>query len=302
MASYSASEIYSSSAIHSSASSVCILSARNLFHKLTRRINSRLLRQPRAPVSRSARDRSEYRSSRKRLGSSTAAFVATLVGSAFPEVELPGCQPARSASSMYRSRAKDVAERSNPARSAPEKPCVAAASAPEPTAARARASRHPRSRSRFECIWRMACRPAASGKSTHTCTSSRPGRSRAGSTSSGRLVRPTTRMLLSSSTPSSLASSWLTTESRIPLVSPRRTPRSRQKASSSSSTMTCSADKSPRSACSSSASVKSARTNDSDSPTNLFIISGPFTIFGSRAPSAAPISRASSVFPQPGGP
>eukprot|EP00966_Prymnesium_polylepis_P091155 2109911-Prymnesium_polylepis.2 len=49
-------------------------------------------------------------------------------------------------------------------------------------------------------------------------------------------------------------------------------------------------------------SAKSSLMNDSDSPTYLDIISGPLTILGSRAPSAAPISRASSVLPQPGGP
>ena len=42
--------------------------------------------------------------------------------------------------------------------------------------------------------------------------------------------------------------------------------------------------------------------NCSESPTNLDIISGPLTILGSRAPSAAASARAQSVFPQPGGP
>ncbi len=42
--------------------------------------------------------------------------------------------------------------------------------------------------------------------------------------------------------------------------------------------------------------------NCSLSPTYFDIISGPLTIFGSRAPIAPAISRASSVLPQPGGP
>eukprot|EP00966_Prymnesium_polylepis_P297084 6863847-Prymnesium_polylepis.1 len=55
-------------------------------------------------------------------------------------------------------------------------------------------------------------------------------------------------------------------------------------------------------ACSSASSRAAPRMKFSDSPTNLDIISGPFTILGSRAPRAEAISRASSVLPQPGGP
>ena len=85
-------------------------------------------------------------------------------------------------------------------------------------------------------------------------------------------------------------------------VSPLSDPRSRVKASISSKTTTCSALSSPASCNSTSASANRLRMYCSESPTNLLIISGPLTIFGSRAPSAPAISRASSVLPQPGGP
>jgi hypothetical protein len=88
----------------------------------------------------------------------------------------------------------------------------------------------------------------------------------------------------------------------MPDVSPESEPRSRVNASISSKTTTCRADSSPASACSTSASAKRLRMYSSESPTYLDIISGPFTILGSRAPIAFAISRASSVLPQPGGP
>ena len=120
--------------------------------------------------------------------------------------------------------------------------------------------------------------------------------------SSGRLVSPTTKTLPASTTPSILARSWLTTESRTPVVSPLSAPRFRAIASISSSMMTWSSDASPAAAHSASAGAKSSRTFFSASPTNLSMISGPLTICGSRAPSDLANSRASSVLPQPGGP
>mmetsp|Transcript_16219 Transcript_16219/g.52478 ORF Transcript_16219/g.52478 Transcript_16219/m.52478 type:complete len:341 (+) Transcript_16219:539-1561(+) len=197
-----------------------------------------------------------------------------------------------------RPKAHEVADRTSPSISAPEKFFVSAASSSSETSG----ERYLFSRIFAVCIERIWCRPCSSGSEISTCTSSRPGRSSAGSISSGRLVRPMTRMLSSCSTPSILASSWLTTESRMPDVSPEREPRSLVKASISSNTITCSAESSPASACSTSASAKSERMNCSESPTYLDIISGPLTILGSRAPSAVQISRASNVLPQPGGP
>lgn len=116
-----------------------------------------------------------------------------------------------------------------------------------------------------------------------------------------RLVMPMRRILLSESTPSILESSWLTTESPTP-VPPPVLPRCLQTASISSRMMMCSMESSPASACSFSASAKRSRIFCSLPPTNLSRISGPLTIFGSRALSTLPICRAMSVFPHPGGP
>lgn len=69
-------------------------------------------------------------------------------------------------------------------------------------------------------------------------TSSLPGRMRASSIMSRLLVMPITRMLLSCSTPSILASSWLTTVSWTPVLLPVD-PRALQIASISSKIMMC---------------------------------------------------------------
>mmetsp|Transcript_2017 Transcript_2017/g.5366 ORF Transcript_2017/g.5366 Transcript_2017/m.5366 type:complete len:281 (+) Transcript_2017:1239-2081(+) len=152
-------------------------------------------------------------------------------------------------------------------------------------------------------VWmlRICRRPLVSGNPISTCTSRRPGRSRASSIMSLRLVIPMSRMLLRESTPSILLSSWLTTESETPVPS-LTVPRCLQMASISSMMTMCSMELSPASSCSCSASAKSSRIFSSDPPTYLLRISGPLTILGSRALSAFPICRAMSVFPQPGGP
>ena len=85
-------------------------------------------------------------------------------------------------------------------------------------------------------------------------------------------------------------------------VPPPVVPRTLEMASNSSKMMMCSSLSSPFSACSSSASLKSARMFSSEAPTYLLRISGPFTILGGLACSALPILRAMSVLPQPGGP
>src|SRR5262249_37940528 len=60
-------------------------------------------------------------------------------------------------------------------------------------------------------VWirRIASRPARSGRPTVTWRSKRPGRSRAGSSTSGRLVAARTMTLVCSSKPSISTSSWL---------------------------------------------------------------------------------------------
>mmetsp|Transcript_7536 Transcript_7536/g.22323 ORF Transcript_7536/g.22323 Transcript_7536/m.22323 type:complete len:511 (+) Transcript_7536:906-2438(+) len=157
---------------------------------------------------------------------------------------------------------------------------------------------------RIARVWmrRMSLLPSASGSSTFSCTSSRPGRRRASSSSSGLFVRPTTRTFPASTTPSILERSWFTTESRTPDASPLAEPRFLAIASISSRMMTCNAEASPAASHSASAGAKSSRTLASASPTNLSRISGPLTTCGSRAPSDRASSRASSVLPQPGGP
>mmetsp|Transcript_19403 Transcript_19403/g.39937 ORF Transcript_19403/g.39937 Transcript_19403/m.39937 type:complete len:387 (+) Transcript_19403:1065-2225(+) len=152
-------------------------------------------------------------------------------------------------------------------------------------------------------VWmlRICKRPLVSGKPISTWTSSRPGRSRASSIMSFRFVIPISSMLLRESTPSIFDSSWLTTESETPVPS-LTVPRCLQIASISSMMTMCSIELSPISSCSCSASAKSSRIFSSDPPTNLLRISGPLTIFGSRAFRAFPICRAIRVFPHPGGP
>ncbi len=65
-------------------------------------------------------------------------------------------------------------------------------------------------------VWirRTSSRPFTSGLSTSTCRSKRPGRSRAGSSTSGRLVAAMMMMALRASKPSISASSWLSVCSR----------------------------------------------------------------------------------------
>mmetsp|Transcript_10091 Transcript_10091/g.32942 ORF Transcript_10091/g.32942 Transcript_10091/m.32942 type:complete len:312 (-) Transcript_10091:539-1474(-) len=202
-------------------------------------------------------------------------------------------------------RAKLAAERTSPASSAPLKSSVLAArdsSSWPSTKAKASAERASFSRMARVCILKIWRRPSRSGRSMEIWTSNLPGRLRAGSMSSGRFVRPTTRTFGAALTPSIFASNVLTTPSRTPVVSPARDPRFRATASISSKIMTCKAEASPTLLNSSSAGSKRARTFRSASPTNLSRISGPLTICGSRAPSSRASSRASNVFPQPGGP
>mmetsp|Transcript_25439 Transcript_25439/g.101394 ORF Transcript_25439/g.101394 Transcript_25439/m.101394 type:complete len:485 (-) Transcript_25439:1445-2899(-) len=252
------------------------------------------------------------RASRPSTSVAAAAASSSSARSRSPRVTRPTSSgvwaadtPLSASPPAARPSANEAAERTSPASSAPEKSTARAARPASPTSStKAAASAAIASLARIARVWmrRMSRRPARSGRSIVTWTSRRPGRLRAGSMSSGRLVSPTTRTLGSSSTPSILARSWLTTPSRTPVVSPASEPRGRAMASISSRTMTWSADRSPERAYSSSAGRKSSRTLRSASPTNLSRISGPLTTRGSRAPSSRASSRASSVLPHPGGP
>mmetsp|Transcript_35534 Transcript_35534/g.98290 ORF Transcript_35534/g.98290 Transcript_35534/m.98290 type:complete len:317 (-) Transcript_35534:575-1525(-) len=112
-------------------------------------------------------------------------------------------------------KAKLDADLTRPSISAPEKFLVDAASVGSETSL-------PRQRaSRIGIVWmlRICSRPCSSGSEISICTSSRPGRSRASSIMSFRLVMPMTRILLSELTPSILERSWLTTVSPTPVPS-----------------------------------------------------------------------------------
>mmetsp|Transcript_66032 Transcript_66032/g.149030 ORF Transcript_66032/g.149030 Transcript_66032/m.149030 type:complete len:272 (-) Transcript_66032:618-1433(-) len=127
----------------------------------------------------------------------------------------------------------------------------------------------------------------------------------ASSMSSMRFVMPTTKTFPQDSTPSILAKSWFTTESRTPEVSPASVPRDRQIESSSSNITTWSGARSPSFLQLFSAGAKSSRTRSSEAPTYRFRISGPLHTWvwlGSAAPRARASSRARRVLPQPGGP
>mmetsp|Transcript_15108 Transcript_15108/g.47451 ORF Transcript_15108/g.47451 Transcript_15108/m.47451 type:complete len:235 (+) Transcript_15108:610-1314(+) len=199
--------------------------------------------------------------------------------------------------STQRRRAYEAAALTRPSSSAPEKFFVLVATAARSTSG----SRRREVRIDAVLMSRIWRRPFSSGKPISTWSSSRPGRRMASSIMSLRFVMPMMRMLLSESTPSILARSWLTTESWTPVES-RVEPRDFMIASISSNMTMWSMLSSPAFFCSASASANSSRIFSSDPPTYRSRISGPFTILGSRAFSTLPICRAIKVFPHPGGP
>src|SRR5699024_9770213 len=87
---------------------------------------------------------------------------------------------------------------------------------------------------RCECTARLAARPRRSGLVTGTCRSKRPGRSSAGSSTSGRLVAAMRMTVDRSSKPSISTSSWLSVCSRSSWPPPVPEPRCRPTASISS--------------------------------------------------------------------
>ena len=139
----------------------------------------------------------------------------------------------------------------------------------------------------------MSSRPRTSGLSTRTWRSKRPGRSRAGSSTSGRLVAPMMMIPLRPSKPSISASSWFSVCSRsswLPIgVWMRTLP------SASSSSM-----KTMQGALAS-ACEKRSRTRAAPTPTNISTNSDPLRLKKGTLASPA-TARASSVLPVPGGP
>ena len=138
--------------------------------------------------------------------------------------------PPRSRRAVMLSRPSRVADSAASltrlARSAPENPGVFSATRCRLTSG---ASGLP-----LACTARIALRAASSGRSTRTRRSKRPGRSSAGSSTSGRLVAAMTTTRSVRSKPSISDSSWFSVCSRSSLPPPRPAPRARPTASISS--------------------------------------------------------------------
>mmetsp|Transcript_107685 Transcript_107685/g.303345 ORF Transcript_107685/g.303345 Transcript_107685/m.303345 type:complete len:515 (-) Transcript_107685:165-1709(-) len=197
----------------------------------------------------------------------------------------------------WRFKAKDVAERTRPSSSAPEKFLVCLAMAGIETVPSIRLFVF------MFCVWmfRISCRPFSSGRLISTWTSRRPGRNKASSMRSMRFVMPINKMLLSESTPSILDKSWFTMLSPTPELS-REEPRDLHIASISSKITIWSCELSPNCFCSFSASAKSLRMFSSLWPTYLFSTSGPLMILGSADFKNFANCLAINVLPVPGGP
>ena len=171
------------------------------------------------------------------------------------------------------------------ARSAPEKPGVPRAMVLTLTSAASGTLRM--------CTRRIFSRPLMSGLGTTTWRSKRPGRSRAGSSTSGRLVAATRMMPSLASKPSISTSSWFSVCSRSSLPPPRPAPRWRPTASISSMKMMQGAF---FLACS-----NMSRTRLAPTPTNISTKSEPEMV-KKGTPASPAMARASRVLPVPGGP
>ncbi len=141
--------------------------------------------------------------------------------------------------------------------------------------------------------FRICSRPTTSGFGTMTWRSKRPGRSKAGSSTSGRLVAAMRMMPSFASKPSISTSNWLRVCSRSSLPPPRPAPRWRPTASISSMKMMHGAF---FFACS-----NMSRTRLAPTPTNISTKSEPEMVKNGTFASPA-MARASSVLPVPGGP
>ncbi|MBA7648849.1 hypothetical protein ES703_56639 [subsurface metagenome] len=143
------------------------------------------------------------------------------------------------------------------------------------------------------CTFRMPSRPFMPGGSTTICRSNRPGRSRAWSRTSGRLVAAIRITLVSVSNPSISTSSWLSVCSRSSWPPPRPAPRCLPTASSSSMNTIAGAC---FLACSNRSLTRLAPT-----PTNISTKSAPDRLKKGTLASPA-TARARRVLPVPGGP
>src|SRR3954447_3243775 len=186
--------------------------------------------------------------------------------------------------SWSRRAAKSAASLTSSARSAPVMPGVEAAIC----------SRSTPSSSGTERVWisRIFTRPGLSGGWTAMRRSKRPGRSSAGSSTSGRVVAPRTMTLSCGAKPSISVRIWLSVCSRSsfpPLRPPTLPDRERPIASSSSTKMIAGA--------ASLACLKRSRTREAPTPTIASTNSDAEA--EKNAASASPATaRASSVFPR----
>ncbi len=171
------------------------------------------------------------------------------------------------------------------ASSAPEKPGV--------PLARVRKSTSVASGTFLACTCRIITRPLTSGRGTFTCRSKRPGRFRAGSRISGRLVAATMMMPELASKPSISTSNWFRVCSRSSLVPAPPLLRCRPTASISSMKMMQGAF---FWAC-----LNRSRTREAPTPTYISTKSEPLKE-KNGTPASPAMARASKVLPVPGSP
>ena len=143
------------------------------------------------------------------------------------------------------------------------------------------------------CTFRIASRPPKSGMSTTIWRSKRPGRSSAGSSTSGRFVAASRMTPSFVSKPSISTSSWFSVCSRSSCPPPRPAPRWRPTASISSMKMMHGAFFLP---CS-----NRSRTRLAPTPTNISTKSEPLML-KNGTPASPATARPSSVLPVPGEP
>src|SRR5262250_696797 len=166
-----------------------------------------------------------------------------------------------------------------------------ASSAPEkPGVPRARTLRSTLGASgmRRACTRRISSRPFTSGRGTTTWRSKRPGRSSAGSRTSGRLVAAMRMTPSFVSNPSISTSNWFSVCSRSSWPPPRPAPRCRPTASISSMKMMHGAFFLP---C-----TNRSRTREAPTPTNISTKSEPL-MEKNGTPASPAMARASRVLP-----
>ena len=144
-----------------------------------------------------------------------------------------------------------------------------------------------------EWTLRILSRPFLVGRSTVTWRSNRPGRSKAGSRTSGRLVAARTITLSLGEKPSISVRIWLSVCSRSSWPPPKPAPRIRPTASISSMNR--------MQGLLSLAVLNMSRTRLAPTPTNIWMNSEP-EIEKNGTPASPATALASKVLPVPGGP